>query len=117
MASVARTVMFFTHNPVEDSTWASVLFTSWAVVETSCYLMAACLICLRPALRFVAGKTKNIKLRYPKLLSLTSKQASIPSEYSSNVIITRDIQLTVVPEIKLSTSSVGKDEEDGFFEL
>lgn len=52
ITSAMRCVAFFTHDPLEDGTWVSVIFIVWSIVEPGVYLIAACLPCYRPFLTY-----------------------------------------------------------------
>lgn len=47
-----RCVAFFLNNPLEDGTWVSVTFLNWSIIEPGIYLIAACLPCFRPFIRW-----------------------------------------------------------------
>jgi hypothetical protein len=49
LQKLLRFVAFFT--PLVDGTWTAVPLLCWGIVEPSIYLLAACLLCLRPLLR------------------------------------------------------------------
>ncbi|KAH9216680.1 hypothetical protein DL95DRAFT_362975 [Leptodontidium sp. 2 PMI_412] len=48
VASIIRFTVFFRTDAFTDSTWSSVPLVSWSIVESSMYLIAACLPLLRP---------------------------------------------------------------------
>lgn len=53
MASIWRFAEFFSENAFDDGTWASVNLVVWCCVEPGVYLIAACLLALRPLLNFI----------------------------------------------------------------
>lgn len=55
VTSICRTVAFFTHNPLIDGTWESVIFLMWSNIEPGCYLIAACLLSFRPLINLLTG--------------------------------------------------------------
>lgn len=66
---------FFVHDPLADATWISVTFLIWSIVEPGVYLIAACLPCYRPLIKFILeGSKRAISTPY---------RAKIPNDLSS----------------------------------
>lgn len=59
VTSICRCVAFFTNNPLLDGTWISVTFLNWSVIETGVYLIAACLPCYRPLIRYAVNRGRT----------------------------------------------------------
>ena len=53
LASIWRFAEFFSENAFNDGTWASVNLVIWCCAEPGVYLIAACLLALRPLLNYL----------------------------------------------------------------
>ena len=63
---------------LEDQTWHSVILLAWADVESSVYLIAACLISLRPLMRTFAQQPIFTKHYWSKeTKSMSGEQAGL----------------------------------------
>ncbi|KAJ6021167.1 hypothetical protein N7540_006671 [Penicillium herquei] len=81
--SIARTVTFFKHDPVVDPTWIAVTFLIWSIVEPGVYLIAACLPCYRPLIKFVLERSgKAITVRTHSRAESSNDRISKNSSYS-----------------------------------
>lgn len=63
VASILRTVAFFTHVAIVDGPWATVVFYSWCIAESGFYTIAACLICYRPLMYYIVGRSADGKAK------------------------------------------------------
>ncbi len=66
--------MFSKNNAFDDQTWQSVTLMTWTDVESSVYLIAACLPSLRPLMRALAQKKVFKKLCWSNKIHLTSEE-------------------------------------------
>lgn len=78
--------MFTRNNAFNDQTWRSVTLMTWTDVESSVYLIAACLPSLRPLMRAIAHQQIFKKHYWSKDIQLTPDEparsksgANIPS--------------------------------------
>ena len=55
ITGIMRCVAFFHADPMKDSLWDGAVYMQWTVIEPGCYLIAACLPCLRPLLNYVSN--------------------------------------------------------------
>ncbi|KAF2148153.1 hypothetical protein K461DRAFT_233625 [Myriangium duriaei CBS 260.36] len=101
IASIVRTVAFFRHDPLEDGTWASVVFLTWAVIESGCYLIASCSLCFRPLLNMLAsfnfcrGSEASTPSRTWKTFFSSSNRSSASGRHNSILLIRRDTHIVV----------------------
>lgn len=54
VASIIRTIVFSTTDPIKDVTYTHVELVNWTIIEPGLYLLAACALSFKPLFRMVA---------------------------------------------------------------
>ncbi|GAM88122.1 hypothetical protein ANO11243_061530 [Dothideomycetidae sp. 11243] len=120
VAATLRTYAFFRHNALNDATWGGAILYVWIVIEPGCYLIAACLICLRPLLNLITGKGADSSVKRSTTFSGArrpfsgNRRASVSSAHRGIPLIRRDIEIVVTPHGKNDMMSHHKEEDDMF---